>query len=344
MDSPAAMTVRFPDQQPAAAKASMRIRISKHGPPSVLTLEEDHLQAPGAGELLLDQRAIGLNYRDIYERNGAYPVGLPTGLGMEAAGFVAATGPNTDGFSAGDRVAYGLIPHGAYASNRVVPADMVVPLPDDIGFETAAASLLKGMTVEYLLERCYVVERGQWVLFHSISGGVGQLACQWLKVLGANVIGTVGSDDKVMAARELGCDVVVVRDQECVEERVREATDGRGVAVVYDSIGRDTFEMSLGCLQARGTLVSFGNSSGPPPSIDLSDLLRRGSLYVCRPGLDAYISTRDELLYSAERVFEMIRERGLSARIGQTFALKDVREAHEALESGMTCGASVLLA
>jgi NADPH2:quinone reductase len=319
------------------------IRIHEHGGPDVLRWEPVEVGAPGSGEVRLRQTAVGLNFLDVYHRNGAYKLPeLPTALGMEAAGIVEAVGEGVDDLKPGDRVAYAGYKPGAYAQARIMPAERLVPLPDSINDQQAAAMMLQGMTVEYLIRRTFPVQQGQTVLFHAIAGGVGLIACQWLKQLGAVVIGTAGSDEKAALATDHGCDHVIVYGRENIAERVSEITGGVGVPVVYDSVGKDTWDASLSSLQARGVMVSFGASSGLPDDFSVNQLQFKGSLYVTRPTLLHYIATRSDLLGSANALFKAA-ENGLKVDINQTFSLEDTAEAHRALEARQTTGSTVLL-
>jgi NADPH2:quinone reductase len=320
------------------------VRIHATGGPEVLRLETIDPGRPGPGEVLLRQTAIGLNFIDTYHRSGLYPLpALPHGLGQEAAGVVEETGAGVTGIGKGMRVAYAAGTPGAYAERRVLPAARLIPLPDDIDDRTAAGMMLRGMTAEYLIRRTFKVEPGMTVLFHAAAGGVGAIACQWLKHLGAKVVGTVGSDEKAARAQQDGCDEVIVYTREKFPERVREITSGRGVPVVYDSVGKATFEGSLDCLARRGMLVSFGNSSGAPPPLDPLVLSRKGSLYLTRPTLMDYTATREELLEAAGALFDVVRRGAVRIRVGQTFPLAEAAAAHRALESRATVGSTVLL-
>lgn len=320
------------------------IRFHRHGGPEVLRYEAVEVGPPGPGEVLVRHRAVGVNFIDTYHRSGLYPVpSLPSGLGSEAAGVLEAVGEGVEELSVGQRVAYATGPLGAYAEKRVVPADRVVPLPDAISDEVAAASMLKGMTVEYLVRRTYRVQGGETVLWHAAAGGVGLIACQWLKHLGAKVIGTVSSDEKAELARAHGCDHTIVYTREDVVARVREITGGAGLPVVYDAVGRATFSASLDCLRPRGMLVSFGNASGKPEPFDVGVLAQKGSLYLTRPSLVTYTATREELLASARTLFDVITRGAVKIEINQRFALEDAADAHRALESRATTGATVLL-
>jgi NADPH2:quinone reductase len=319
------------------------IRIHEQGGPEVLRWEEVEVGAPGPGEVRLRQTAAGLNFLDVYHRNGAYKLPeLPTALGMEAAGVVEEVGAGVDDLKRGDRVAYAGYKPGAYAEARIMPADRLVPLPDTIDDRQAAAMMLQGMTAEYLLRRTYAVQPGQTVLFHAAAGGVGTIACQWLKQLGATVIGTVGTDEKAELARAHGCDHPIVYSRENFVDRVKEITDGAGVPVVYDSVGKDTWEGSLDCLQTRGMLVSFGASSGTPADFSINQLQFKGSLYATRPTLLHYIASREDLLESANALFAAV-EKGLKVEVNQTFPLKDTAQAHRDLEARKTTGSTVLL-
>jgi NADPH2:quinone reductase len=319
------------------------IRIHEQGGPEVLRWEEVEVGAPGPGEVRLRQTAAGLNFLDVYHRNGAYKLPeLPTALGMEAAGVVEEVGAGVDDLKRGDRVAYAGYKPGAYAETRIMPADRLVPLPDTIDDRQAAAMMLQGMTAEYLLRRTYAVQPGQTVLFHAAAGGVGTIACQWLKQLGATVIGTVGTDEKAELARAHGCDHPIVYSRENFVDRVKEITDGAGVPVVYDSVGKDTWEGSLDCLQTRGMLVSFGASSGTPADFSINQLQFKGSLYATRPTLLHYIASREDLLESANALFAAV-EKGLKVEVNQTFPLKDTAQAHRDLEARKTTGSTVLL-
>ncbi len=318
------------------------IRFDRTGGPEVLELRDISLPEPKAGEALVRHHAIGVNFIDTYQRSGLYPVPLPSGLGSEAAGVVEQIGPGVTRVRVGERVAYAASGEpAAYSEARLIAAERLVPVPDDITDEVAAAALLKGMTAEFLIHRTFPVASGQTVLFHAAAGGVGLLACQWLKVLGARVIGTVGSEAKVELAKSHGCDEVIVLDRERFPERVRELTGGQGVPVVFDSIGKTTFLDSLSCLEPRGMLVSFGNASGKPEPLDIALLAQKGSLYVTRPTLVSYVSTREALLASASSLFQAIRD-GLRVSIGQRFELADAAGAHRALESRSTTGSTLL--
>jgi NADPH:quinone reductase len=316
------------------------IRFARTGGPEVLNFEEISLSAPKAGEARVRHLAIGVNFIDTYHRSGLYPLPLPSGLGSEAAGVVEEIGPGVTSVRVGERVAYATGAPAAYSEARIIAAERLVPIPDDISDEVAAASLLKGMTAEYLIHRTYAVQPGQTVLFHAAAGGVGLIACQWLNALGARVIGTVGSQAKVELARAHGCHEVLVTDAPFAE-RVRELTAGRGVPVVFDSVGKVTFMESLDCLEPRGMLVSFGNASGKPEPLDIALLAQKGSLFVTRPTLGHYVATREALLPCANALFQQIRD-GLQVQIGQRFPLSAAADAHRALESRRTTGSTIL--
>jgi NADPH2:quinone reductase len=322
---------------------SRAIRIHAHGGPDVLRWEAVAVPEPGPGEALVRHTAVGVNFIDTYHRSGLYPVpSLPSGIGSEAAGVVEAVGPGVGEVRPGQRVAYAGGAPGSYAERRVVGADRLVPLPDEIDDRTAAAALLKGMTVEYLVRRTYPVRAGETVLFHAAAGGVGSIACQWLKSLGATVIGTVSTEAKARLAQAHGCDHVIVTSREDLVARVRGLTGGRGVPVVYDSVGRDTFLRSLDCLAPRGLMVSFGNASGPPPALDPLLLSAKGSLFLTRPTLMAYTASRDELLASAGALFERIGGGAVRVEVRHEWPLPEAGAAHRALEERRTAGSIVL--
>lgn len=319
------------------------VRFSRTGGPEVLELVEVPVEAPGPGEILIRNVAIGLNFIDIYHRTGLYPLPLPSGLGKEAAGVVEAVGEGVTRFKVGDRVATANAQVIAYSNFLRLPEIFAVPVPDDISLEVAAAVMLKGMTAEFLVNRAFHVKQGDDILLHAAAGGVGLILGQWAKSLGATVIGTVGSKAKAELALAHGSDHAILYDREDVAARVRDITDGRGVAVAYDSVGKDTFEASLASLKRRGTLVLFGNASGPVPPFDPLRLSRGGSLYVTRPTLFDYVATVEELDASASALFAVIRSGAVKVEIGQTFPLADVRKAHEALAGRKTTGSTLLI-
>jgi NADPH2:quinone reductase len=318
------------------------IRLDKQGASDVLHLQSMDIAAPGAGEVLLRQTAIGLNFMDVYQRGGQYPLPLPSGIGVEGAGIVETVGANVSGLKAGDRVAYAGSAPGSYTDLRLMPADRLVKLPDDISEEQAAAILMKGMTVEYMLQRCYPVKRGEFVLFHAAAGGVGLVAGQWGKALGATMIGVAGGAEKCALAKAHGYDHVIDRKSEDIAARVREITNGAGVSVVYDSVGRDSFEASLKSLAPRGFFVSFGTTTGAPPPVEAATLQKNGSLYFTRPTLATYVAKRDDLLMSANAVFDMVRKGAVKIHIGQRYRLADAAKSHADLEAGRTKGSSVM--
>jgi NADPH2:quinone reductase len=319
------------------------IRFDATGGPDVLHLADVPMPAPAAGQVLVRQQAIGVNFIDTYHRTGLYPVKLPSGLGMEGAGVVEAVGEGVTRFAVGDPIAFASGPIGAYAEFHVVAAERAVKPPPGIDAQVAAASLLKGMTAEFLLRRLYPVKAGQTILVHAAVGGVGQILVQWGKALGAEVIATVGSDAKAEKARSLGADhVILYRDQDVAAE-VRRITGGAGVPVAYDSVGAATFEGTLASLAKRGVFVSFGNASGPPPAIAPARLLQAGSVFLTRPTMGDYLLTTAELDESAAALFGVIGSGKVKIDIGQTFALADARKAHEALEGRETVGASLLI-
>ena len=324
---------------------AMRIICNETGGPEVLTRVDHDPGTPGAGEILVRHTAIGLNYIDTYFRTGLYPspVGLPFSPGLEAAGVVEAVGEGVDELSVGQRVAYGTGPLGAYCESRVMPAEKAIAVPDTISDETAAAMMLKGMTAQYLLRQTYEVKPGDTILFHAAAGGVGLIACQWAKHLGATVIGTAGSREKAALAREHGADHVILYNEEDFPARVRELTGGEGVPVVYDGVGKSTFEGSLDSLRPRGFMVSFGNASGAVDAFNLGILSAKGSLYVTRPTLMTYTATRKDLLACANDVIDVVSKGVVKIEVHQRFALADARAAHEALEGRQTTGATVLL-
>lgn len=319
------------------------IRFHQTGGPEVLKWESVAVGDPGPGEARVRHHAVGLNFIDVYYRAGAYPATLPAGLGLEGAGVVEAVGAGVSELQPGDRVAYAGGPLGAYAEVRVMPADRLVKLPPDISFEQGAAMMLQGMTAQYLLRRTYAVQPGDAILIHAAAGGVGLMVCQWAKALGATVIGTVGSDAKAELARAHGCDHAVVYTRENFAERVREITQGEGVAVVYDSIGKDTFMDSLACLRPMGMMVLFGSASGPVPPFDLQLLARMGSLFVTRPTLFTYTAKRQDLLQSATELFDVVRSGKVKIEVNQSFPLKDAAQAHRALEARQTTASTILL-
>lgn len=319
------------------------VRIDEQGPPAVMRLEQVTLASPGDGEVLIRQSAVGINYMDVYQRSGYYPLELPSGIGLEAAGIVEAVGDGVSHVQPGDRVAYSGGPPGAYADRRNVLASRIVKIPDDVSDEQAAAILLKGTTAEYLLERTYPVKAGDNVLFYAAAGGVGSIAGQWGKALGARMIGIAGGPEKCAHAKAHGYDDVIDRHTENVVDRVRELTDGKGVPVLYDSIGKDTYEQSIECLAPRGFFVSFGTTSGTVPPVEAATLQHKGSLYFTRPSLADYCVARDEYEASVARVFNMVASGAVKIEIGQRYSLDEAAQAHADLETGKTSGSSLII-
>ncbi len=319
------------------------IQCFSNGGPEVMEYVDVQVGEPGAGEARVRHHAIGLNYIDVYFRTGLYPQQLPAGLGMEGAGVIEAVGPDVTHVKPGDRVAYACRPPGAYADARVMPAGSLVKLPDSISFETAAAMMLQGLTVQYLFHRTFPLKGGETILFHAAAGGVGLIACQWARALGVNMIGTVGSDEKGALAKAHGCTHVINYNKENFVERVKEITGGKGVPVVYDSIGKDTFLGSLDCLSPLGTMVSYGSASGPVPPFSLNELASRGSLFITRPTLFTYTAQRQDLEAMAADLFRMVESGKVKIEINQRYALKDVQQAHRDLESRKTTGSTILL-
>jgi NADPH2:quinone reductase len=321
---------------------SRAIVIRQHGGPEVLTLEERDVGDPGPGQVRIRHTAIGINFVDVYQRTGLYKMELPMVAGNEAAGVVTAVGEGVSEFKEGDRVGY-TSPPGAYADERLIAAAKVIPIPDSIDDETAAAAMLKGLTAYYLLFETWKIKPGEKLLFHAAAGGVGLIACQWAHALGATVYGTAGSDEKTALAKANGCDETINYREENFAERVRELTGGRGVDVVYDGVGKATFEGSLDCLRPRGLMVSFGNASGYVSIPNLGILASKGSLYVTRPTSAAYFSTAEELRRGGAALFDAIGRGDIKMHINQRFDLEDAAKAHVALEARETTGSSLLL-
>ena len=319
------------------------IRITQTGGPDVLEFVDVDLADPGPGEVQVQHTAIGLNYIDTYFRSGLYPAPIPCGLGLEAAGVVTKTGDGVTALKEGDRVAYGSGPLGAYSQAQNAPANRLVRVPDGVSDKDAAAMMLKGMTVQYLLRRTYEVKPGDTILFHAAAGGVGLIACQWAKHLGATVIGTVGSEEKAALAKQAGADHTILYREEDVPARVREITGGKMVPVVYDGVGKDTFEMSLDCLAPLGLLTSFGNASGAVPPVDIGILNQKGSLFVTRPSLAAYTASDEDLAMTAADLFDVMAKGAVKADVRQEYALADAAQAHRDLEARKTTGATVLI-
>jgi len=320
-----------------------RAQITEHGGPDVIGWVKEDIPAPGQGEVLIKHTAIGFNFIDTYHRTGLYPVELPSGLGLEAAGEIVAVGSGVGEYSEGDRVAYMGPGLGAYASHRVMPAAALFALPDTVSDETAAAAILKAATVEGLVERCAKVQAGDTILVHAAAGGVGLIMVQWLKAIGATVIGTVSTQEKAQLARDAGCDHALLYGEGDIAKKVREITDGAGVPCVLDGVGKDTFEPSLDCLSPLGLLVSFGNASGPVDGVNLGVLAQKGSLFVTRPTLFHYYSTPEERAAGIARVWDMISSGKVRLSIGQTYPLTEAAQAHRDIEARRTTGSTVLL-
>lgn len=339
---------RTPARRRAAPKQGVlalvhAIRIHEYGGPEVMRWDEVEIGAPGAGELHLRHLAVGVNYIDTYHRTGMYPVGdFPAVIGMEACGEVLAVGEGVGEFRVGDRVAYAN-PIGAYAEERVIPAERVVKVPDEIEAQTAAAMMLQGMTVRYLLNVTYKVGPETTLLFHAAAGGVGLIACQWAQHLGATIIGTVGSEEKAELAKAHGCTHTINYRTEDFVARVKEITGGKGVDVAYDSIGRDTYPGSLDCIRPLGLWVSFGAASGPIPNFDIGLLSKKGSLFATRPTLFTYTASREDLVASANDLFDLVGRGIVKIPVNQTYPLKDAAVAHRDLEARKTTGSTVLL-
>jgi NADPH:quinone reductase len=319
------------------------IRIHETGGPEVLRWEEVGVGETAPNEARIRHAAVGLNFIDIYFRTGRYPLQLPSGLGLEAAGIVEAVGSAVTEVKVGDRVAYAGGPPGAYAEVRNIPADRLVKLPDNIDFKTAAAMMLQGMTAQYLLRRTYKVQPGDTILIQAAAGGVGLIVCQWAKALGATVIGTVSSDEKAALAKAHGCDHPIIYTREDFVERVKEITGGAGVPVVYDSVGADIFSKSLDCLRPLGMMVTFGQSAGPVAPVDTQELSKRGSLFMTRPTLFTYVAKRADLVQTAQELFDVVGSGKVKIEVNQTYALKDAAQAHIDLEARKTTGSTIML-
>ncbi len=321
---------------------SKAIRIHETGGPEVLRWEEIEVGAPGAGEIRVRHTAVGLNYIDVYFRTGLYPSPAPFVPGFEAAGVVDAVGDGVTEFVVGDRLAYATGPLGAYAELRLMPAERAVKLPASISDQQAAAMMLQGMTAQYLLRRTYPVQAGDTILVHAAAGGVGLILCQWAKHLGATVIGTVSTEEKAALAQANGCTHPIIYTREDFHARVLELTDNRKVPVVYDSVGRDTFERSLDCLAPLGKMVLYGQASGPVPPFELGQLAAKGSLFITRPTLFTYTASRADLVATANELFDVVGSGAVNIAVNQTFALADAAAAHRALEARQTTGSTVL--
>ena len=318
------------------------IRLYETGGPDKMRWEEVTVGKPGPGEVRVRNTAIGVNFIDTYHRSGLYPVPLPATLGLEGAGVVEAVGPRVNEFKVGNRVAYAQ-PIGAYADVLLRPAERLVKIPTGIDDKIAAAMMLKGMTAQYLLRRTYKVKKGETILVHAAAGGVGQILCQWARHLGVTVIGTVGNDEKAVLARKVGCKHVIVTSKEKIPERVKEITKGKGVPVVYDGVGKDTFNDSLDCLSPLGLMVSYGNASGAVPPIGIGVLSQKGSLFLTRPTLMTYVAKREDLIQTARELFAVVKSGAVKITVNQTYPLKDAAQAHRDLELRRTTGSTILL-
>ena len=319
------------------------VEISKNGGPEVLEIKDIYLDKPGNDEVTIEHKAIGLNYIDTYHRSGLYPLKLPTSIGAEGAGIITSIGSNIKDFKIGDRVSYAGVPLGSYSTHRNYPTKNLVKVPDNIDLEIAATLMTKGLTTFYLLHKTYPAKSGQTILFHAAAGGVGQIFGQWAKTLGCIVIGTVGSDEKIQKAKAYGYDHVINYNKENFSEKVLEITEGRGVPVVYDGVGKSTLEGSLACLSIRGMMVSFGNASGPLSSIDVPKLLQPKGLYFIRPAMQQYLSTRDEINEASKVLFEKISSGKVKIEIFKKYKLDNIIEAHKDLESRKILGPAIIV-
>ncbi len=319
------------------------IEISKNGGPEVLELKDLKLDKPGSDEVTIEHKAIGLNYIDTYHRSGLYPLKLPSSIGAEGSGIIKEVGSNVKEFKVGDKISYAGLPLGAYSTHRNYPTKNIVKVPDNIDLEVAATLMTKGLTTFYLLHKTYPVKSGQTILFHAAAGGVGQIFGQWAKTLGCKVIGTVGADEKIEKAKTYGYDNVINYNKENFSEKVLEITDGKGVPVVYDGVGKSTLEGSLNCLCARGMMVSFGNSSGALSPIDVAKLLQPKGLYFIRPSMQQYLSTREEINEASKILFEKIGSGKVKIEIFKKYKLENVIEAHKDLESRKILGPAIII-
>ena len=319
------------------------VKIKKNGGPEVLEIEDITLRKPVNDEVLIEHVAIGLNYIDTYHRSGLYPLMLPCGLGMEASGFIKEVGPNVSGFSVGDKVAYASVPLGAYSSHRLFKTKSLVKVPDEIDLTLAATLMTKGLTTFYLLYKTYPVTSGETILFHAAAGGVGQIFCQWAKSLGCKVIGTVGSDEKIILAKKNGCDEVINYSKEDFSKKVMELTNGKGVPVVYDGVGKSTFNKSVKCLKERGMMISFGNASGALDPINVPKMLQPKGLFFVRPSMCQYLHTREELDEASNTLFEKVSSKKVKVEIFKKYKLDDVKQAHIDMESRKIVGPAVII-
>ena len=319
------------------------VSISKNGGPEVLELKDIKLEEPKSDEVLIKNKAIGLNYIDTYHRSGLYPVELPSNIGIEGAGIIEKIGPNEKNFKVGDKVAYASMPIGSYATHRIFPTKKLIKVPDEIELENVVTLMTKGFTVFYLLHKTYPVKSGETLLFHAAAGGVGQIFCQWAKSLGCTVIGTVGSDEKIEIAKANGCDYVINYSKENFAEKVKEITKGEGVPVVYDGVGKKTFDKSIECLKVRGMMVSFGNASGPLDPCNVTKSLAPKGLYLTRPSIAHYTSTRKELDEAAQKVFEMFITKKFKLNIYKKYSLNEIVKAHQDLEARKILGPAIII-
>ncbi len=319
------------------------VKIKKNGGPEVLEIEDIKLEDPNSGEVLIRNKAIGLNYIDTYHRSGLYPVELPSNIGIEGAGIIEKIGSDVKEFKIGDRVAYASMPIGSYATHRIFPTKKLIKVPDEIQLENAVTLMTKGFTVFYLLHKTYPVKSGETILFHAAAGGVGQIFCQWAKSLGCSVIGTVGSEEKIEIAKKNGCDHVINYSKENFAEKVKEITNGEGVPVVYDGVGKKTFDQSIESLKIRGMMVSFGNASGPLDPCNVTKSLAPKGLYLTRPSIAHYTSTKQELDEAAEKVFEMYMQKKFILNIFKKYSLNEIVSAHQDLESRKILGPAIII-
>jgi len=319
------------------------VKIDKTGGPEVLKFESVKLDKPGSEEVLIEHKAIGLNYIDIYHRSGLYPLQLPSGIGGEASGIIKEVGSKIKDFSVSDKVAYAGVPLGSYSSERNYPTKNLVKIPDGINFDVAATLMTKGLTSYYLLYKTYPVSANETILFHAAAGGVGQIFCQWAKSLGCKVIGTVGTDEKISIAKKNGCDFVINYSKEDFPKKVLEITKGKGVSVVYDGVGKKTFTGSIECLKVRGMLVSFGNSSGPLENIDVRKMIQPKGLYFTRPVMGQYLETKDEIREGTDKLFEKVRLGKVKIEIFKKYKLEDAIQAHKDLEARKITGPAVII-
>ena len=319
------------------------IKIEKTGGPEVLKFETIELGKPGPEEVLIEHKAIGLNFIDTYHRSGLYPLELPSGIGGEGSGIIKKVGSKVKDFSVGDSIAYAGVPLGSYSSERIYPTKNLVKIPDGINFDIAATLMTKGLTTYYLLHKTYPVTANETILFHAAAGGVGQIFCQWAKSLGCKIIGTVGSEEKINIAKKNGCDFVINYSKEDFPKKVLEITKGKGVAVVYDGVGKNTFDGSIECLKTRGMMVSFGNSSGPVANIDVKKMIQPKGLYFTRPVMGQYLGTKDEIRVGTDKLFEKIKLGQVKVEIFKKYKLEDVVQAHKDLEARKIIGPSIII-